>query len=69
MVDFKITVANSNLARKLNRINDEIREEEGLSKEILKLKNIMENRMWFLDFMLITYFTFLTLFEKPYWCE
>jgi len=69
MVNFKITVANSNLARKINTAHEEIIEEESLSKNVVRIKNVMENHLWLLHVFLLTYFSYLSFFEKPYWCN
>ncbi len=32
------------------------------------MKNLLENKLWILDYTLITIFIYLTYFEKPHWC-
>lgn len=35
----------------------------------MRIKNLMERKIRFLDFLFIAYFSFLTFFDKPHWCE
>lgn len=34
----------------------------------MRIRNLMEKKLWLLDFSLILYLIYLTLFNKPHWC-
>lgn len=48
---------------------EEVKEEENLSADVMRIKNLMERKIRFLDFLFIIYFCYLTFFDKPHWCE
>jgi hypothetical protein len=57
------------LARKVNNAHQQITEEEGISSDVNRIKNLVEKKLWLIDGLLLTYFVFLTYFEKPFWCS
>lgn len=66
--EVKISVANSNLASKINQVGKDIDEDSLLSPDLRRVKNLLERKLWVLDWLLIIYLFILTFFEKPHWC-
>ena len=34
----------------------------------MEIRNLMEKKLWIVDSILLIYFVYLTVFNKPYWC-
>lgn len=34
----------------------------------MRIRNLMDKKLWPIDFCLIVYFIYLTIFNKPHWC-
>ena len=45
-----------------------MREEENLPKDVMRMRNLLEQKLWPFDLSFILYFIYLTLFSKPQWC-
>lgn len=39
-----------------------------MSRDAKLVYNIVETRLWVLDYILSFYFAYITFFEKPFWC-
>lgn len=67
-MNLKVTVSNANLVRKINNAYQDVKEEEGLSEHIILIIELLEQKFYYLDVLLILYFAFLCFVEKPEWC-
>lgn len=67
-MNFKASVTNTNMIRKINNAYEDVKEEKNLSKEILNIIRLLEEELKHIDFLLLLYFAFICFVEKPEWC-
>lgn len=46
----------------------EVIEEQNMSKNLRRIQNIMERKLWPIDILLGLLLVKFTFFEKPFWC-